>query len=235
MVDSRRIEKLSRRRFLARYDKPGAAPVSRPDRRLVYIYTALTPILCLVFHQQDGSWHLPLSHDDPLQPLYRGPPLPLDVLKVAGIVPDSEGSYESCDPVLMAKTCRDMASWKLAGNGVKVAKFAARGGPGGSKNPRKTFGAELADPYALSDDSIVVSVDAALRVICFAMSATDQELPDETFVAMLKAAIPKSHVDGVVSSLVYLRDRIGCPRDLPLASGRYLRAYLNWGIDKLSL
>ena len=33
--------------------------------------------------------------------------------------------------------------------------------------------------------------------------------------------------------LVYLRDRIGVPRDLPLASARYLRAYLNWAIDVL--
>ncbi|OEU07418.1 hypothetical protein FRACYDRAFT_197737 [Fragilariopsis cylindrus CCMP1102] len=31
----------------------------------------------------------------------------------------------------------------------------------------------------------------------------------------------------------YLRDRIGVPRDLPLASARYLRAYLNWAIDVL--
>ena len=35
---------------------------------------------------KDGkSWSLPLPFDDPLQPLYRGPPLPLCVLKAAGI------------------------------------------------------------------------------------------------------------------------------------------------------
>jgi len=128
-----------------------------------------------------------------------------------------------------------MASWKLATNGVNVAKFAARGGPAGSKNPRKTFGAELADPYAQSDENVRETVDEALRVICAAIKATDQKIPDEMFVAMLKESVPKSKVAGVVSSLVYLRDRIGCPRDLPLASGRYLRAYLNWGIDTLAL
>jgi hypothetical protein len=34
--------------------------------------------------------------------------------------------------------------------------------------------------------------------------------------------------------LAYLRDRVGVPRDLPLAAARYLRAYLNKGIDILS-
>lgn len=183
---------------------------------------------------KDGSWHLPLSHDDPLQPLYRGPPLPLCVLKVAGILPDADGSYQSADPKLMAQTCRLMAAWKLAGNGVNVAKFAARGGPAGAKNPRKSFGAELADPYAESDGAVLATVDEALRVICLAMKEIDQEIPDPSFVQMIKEVVPSGQASGVVSSLAYLRDRIGCPRDLPLASGRYLRAYLNWGIDSLS-
>jgi len=182
---------------------------------------------------KDGSWHLPLTHDDPLQPLYRGPPLPLAVLQAAGIVADADGTYESTDPMIMAQACRLMAAWKLAGNGMNVAKFAARGGPQGSKNPRKSFGAELADPYAKPDDAVLSSVDEALRVIFFALKATDQEIPNEELVAMLKNAVPAVQVSGVVSSLAYLRDRIGVPRDLPLAAGRYLRAYLNWGIDAL--
>jgi hypothetical protein len=187
------------------------------------------------FSFQDGSWQLPLSHDDPIQPLYRGPPLPLRVLEVAGILPDAAGgSYQSADPTIMAQTCRLMAAWKLASNGVNVAKFAARGGPRGAKNIRRTFGAELADPYAEADESVLTTVDEVLRVICLAMKETDQEIPDQSFVQMLKEVVPSGQASGVVSSLAYLRDRIGCPRDLPLASGRYLRAYLNWGIDSLS-
>lgn len=182
---------------------------------------------------QDGSWQLPLTHDDPLQPLYRGPPLPLRVLEAAGILPDKDGSYQSADPVAMAKACRLMAAWKLASNGVNVAKFAARGGPEGARNPRKSFGAELADPYAQPDEAVLATVDEALRVICLAMKATDEELPDKTFVQTLKEVVAPVQVSGVISSLAYLRDRIGCPRDLPLASARYLRAYLNWGIDSL--
>ena len=88
---------------------------------------------------KDGkSWDLPLPFDDPLQPLYRGPPLPLCVLKAAEIKGDNgqvgvEGtSYEKADPEKMAEACRHMAGWKLAGNGQNVSKFAARGGPGKS-------------------------------------------------------------------------------------------------------
>jgi len=72
-----------------------------------------------------GSWTLPLPHDDPLQPLYRGPPLPLCVLKAAGIAANNEGSYESAEPDIMATTCRQMAGWKLSGNGVNVGFYSS--------------------------------------------------------------------------------------------------------------
>jgi glutathione S-transferase len=68
-----------------------------------------------------------------------------------------------------------------------------------------------------------------------ALKETDQlEKPDQSFEKTLKASVPQKYVEGVLSSLIYLRDRIGVPRDLPLASGRYLRAYLNWAIDVLN-
>ena len=180
---------------------------------------------------KDGSWRLPLAFDDPLQPLYNGPPLPVSVLKAMELSPDTNGSYKSADPVRMAKACRYMAAWKLAGNGVNISRFASRGGPKGSKNPRKSFGAQLADPYAEPDGEVLPYVDTALREVCAAL--LDDESP-EKHVASLVSAIPKEHVDGVCSSLAYLRDRVGVPRDLPLASARYLRAYLNWGIDTLA-
>ena len=179
-----------------------------------------------------SAWRLPLPHDDDLQPLYRGPPLPLCVLESVGIQPDAVGSYQSCDEKTMEKACRVMAAWKLSGNGPNVAKFASRGGPKGASNPRKTFGAPLADPYAAADLNVQPSVDAALRVVCAALVAVDQD--EATFVDSLMAAVPPEHAAGVASSLAYLRDRVGVPRDLPLASARYLRAYLSWGIDNLA-
>ncbi|GKY91879.1 hypothetical protein MPSEU_000159500 [Mayamaea pseudoterrestris] len=181
---------------------------------------------------RDGSWSLPLPFDDPLQPLYKGLPLPLTVLEAVGLGADANGSYESCDPETMGLACRTMAAWKLAGNGVNVATFAARGGSKGAKNPRTKFAAPLADPYCESDKDIQPVVDAVLRVVCGALVAGEVEL--ESLSPSLKAAVSKSSASDVASSLAYLRDRVGVPRDLPLASARYLRAYLNWAIDEIS-
>lgn len=183
---------------------------------------------------KDGSWTLPLDHDDALQPLYRGPPLPLAVLDAAGITADADGTYEKCNPAIMASACRTMAAWKLAGNGPNVAKFAARGGPAGAQNMRKTFQAPLADPYADPDSSVQPFVDAALRVVCTALGDVQDPMPSVYREDQLRAAVPTDKAGGVVSSLAYLRDRVGVPRDLPLASARYLRAYLNWAINILS-
>lgn len=184
----------------------------------------------------DGTWSLPLPHDDPLQPLYYGPPLPLCVLESMNIQPDNDGTYMKCNPSLMALACRNMAGWKLASNGINISNFASRGGPLGSKNTRKTFGAELADPYANADDVIKPFVDAALRVVCMTLIDTDMNTkePSKTHEEQMKNAVPIQHIDGVIPCLQYLRDRIGVPRDLPLASARYLRAHLNWSIAILS-
>merc|ERR1719491_159352 len=195
----------------------------------------------------DGtSWVLPLPFDDDVQPLYRGPPLPLAVLESAGITPDADGSgmYEQADPIVMERACRQMAGWKLSGNGEKVATFAARGGSKGANNPRKPFGAELADPYAAADKSIVPYVDAALRVVAEGLLddgtfAVESEDGDEhmaflnTLEPKLQAAVPKEATDDVLASLAYVRDRVGVPRDLPLAAGRQLRAHLKWAIRAL--
>lgn len=39
--------------------------------------------------------------------------------------------------------------------------------------------------------------------------------------------------DAVVASAMYVRDRVGVPRDLPLPAARQLRAHLNWMIATL--
>lgn len=185
----------------------------------------------------DKSWKLPLPFDDSLQPLYRGPPLPLCVLKAADIKGDNgsvgvEGtSYENADPEKMAEACRHMAGWKLSGNGPNIAKFASRGGPKGANNPRKGFGAELADPYAAADEALMPHVDAALQLVCGALlaqgghSAHESALKEMT--AGLENSIDKDKTRDVSSALCYLRDRTGVPRDLPLAAARQLRAHLN--------
>jgi len=180
------------------------------------------------------AWKLPLDDDESLQPLFKGIPLPSCVLAASKIAADSDGSYAKAGTQpAMKDACQTMAAWKLVGNGKAIARFAARGGPSGAKNVRKTFGAELADPYAKADEDLVEPVDSVLRVVAQAMlSGKTNEVPLPGFSgAIAKAAEGRSR--GVASSLAYLRDRIGVPRDLPLASARYLRAYLNWAIDSL--
>lgn len=76
-------------------------------------------------------------------------------------------------------------------------------------------------------------VDSALRVVCAAMLDDDASSLDGVHKDSLLSIVPENQAKAVVSSMVYLRDRIGVPRDLPLAAARYLRAYLNWGIDVL--
>ena len=63
---------------------------------------------------------MPLPFDDSLQPLYKGPPLPVCVLEAVGISPNVDGTYDSANPNDMAKACRVMAAWKVAGNGENV-------------------------------------------------------------------------------------------------------------------
>ena len=66
---------------------------------------------------KDGkTWNLPLDHDEPLEPLYRGLPLPKCVLDAAQI-----HDYQNANPHDMAQACRHAAGWKLASNGINVS------------------------------------------------------------------------------------------------------------------
>ncbi len=55
----------------------------------------------------------------------------------------------------------------------------------------------------------------------------------ESLEPKLRSVVPSDKTEDVMASLAYLRDRVGVPRDLPLASGRQLRAHLNWAIRAL--
>ncbi len=55
----------------------------------------------------------------------------------------------------------------------------------------------------------------------------------ESLQPKLRSVVPGDKTEDVMASLAYVRDRVGVPRDLPLASGRQLRAHLNWAIRAL--
>lgn len=187
----------------------------------------------MLLGRDNESWSLPLSHDaTPLEPLYKGPPLPQYVLDKVSL-----SNYKNSDSSMMAKACRQAAGWKLASNGIKVSRFAARGGSRGSKNVRKSFQASMADPYADPDDVARPSVDKILQIVCEALldDTDDHEKMLTTLASQVGNAVDPGIRNDVSSSLSYLRDRVGVPRDMPLAAARQFRAHLNWAIDILNV
>jgi len=169
----------------------------------------------------DGaSWHLPLAK----KPLTAYSNLPTSFEEWPGEDPPRD---------------RLAAAARLVSNRKAVARFAARGAPGGKRgNPPVT--APLADPFAIADETAIDAVDAALRAVAEALlKGHDGSEPGP------KVVVASSSSDGQQKTLLfpalpaaaaagYLRDRVGVPRDLPLPAARQLRAHLNWFIDSVS-
>jgi len=153
----------------------------------------------------DGySWNLPLTYNaEPLEPLYNGPPLPQCVLDAAGIT-----DYANANKNIMEQSCRHAAGWKLASNGVKVSRFAARGGSQGARNPRKTFQAPLSDPYADPDDGCRPCVDKVLQIVCEALLDNNEDHNEclSRLSPVLRTVVDPTMKEDVVGSLSYLRE-----------------------------
>lgn len=121
---------------------------------------------------------------------------------------------------------------RLSANHEAVVKFAARGG---SKQGFSFFSAPLADPTAVSNESVHASVDAILRIVMLSILGSTDKANDsiETVSATFETKGGAKFTEQVVDSLIYLRDRIGVPRDMKLPAARLLRAHLNWAIGRL--
>eukprot|EP01041_Mallomonas_annulata_P008588 gene8588-17717_t len=156
---------------------------------------------------QDGAWTLPLS---PFRP------------------DDIEPVSVSIDPG--DQNARNEAALKLARNRDNIVKFSLRavGSPGA-----KQFQAPLADPYAVPALEYSDDMHACLRHVVHALLQGYDKVPS------LQLDISSSKEDSeevrsaLKSSLAYLRDRIGVPRDMSYPAARQLRAHLNWTIEQL--
>jgi len=127
-----------------------------------------------------------------------------------------------------AETARREAARRLIGNRVAVLNFCLRG-QGSPGFPG--VGAELSDPRAGSSTSAELKkgVDEALRSIVQHLLTAGGASIEKGGVGPLAFKAPRGGY--VEDCLVYLRDRIGVPRDMPFPAARQLRAHLNSYID----
>ena len=150
-----------------------------------------------------GSWELPLQPNN------------------GGVEPD----WTWCND---KNAARREAVERLSANHQNIVSFASRGA---GKKGMPPFSAALSDPNAISNNAVKSSVDVILREISLTMLKGNERLDSEVIQYIKNAG--EAHVEGVILSLSYLRDRIGVPRDMRLPAARQLRAHLNLAISKL--
>lgn len=121
---------------------------------------------------------------------------------------------------------------RLSFNSRAIVSFASRGA---GRKGFPSYGAPLSDPNAVPNESVKPSVDACLRLVCACLlNGTDSiDTKLVQIVDSMKKEGGSEHVENVVASLAYLRDRIGVPRDMRLPAARQLRAHLNYAIEKM--
>jgi glutathione S-transferase len=154
---------------------------------------------------------------------------------------------------------RHEAAFQLISNAKNIVCFCCRGA---GEAGRPSFHAELADPYAEPNYDFEPNVDVCLRHVTSALldgtetatfnahtdlsekGGTNELRPnwyeykdddgrlyywdDET--GSITWTPPTQQLD---TCLMYLRDRVGVPRDMGQAAAMQLRAHLNWVIDIL--
>lgn len=154
-----------------------------------------------------GSWKLPLVPHN------------------GGVEPDWEWLGDE-------NTARREAVERVTANYDGITRFAARGA--GSKG-MMPFSAPLSDPQATPNEAVVEAVGAMLRLTCMALleGTEAQDASLQKLAKLIRDEGGKEFSEGVISSLAYLRDRVGVPRDMRLPAARQLRAHTNWAIDSL--
>lgn len=122
---------------------------------------------------------------------------------------------------------RHEAAAKIANNFDAVVKFALRGA---GEVGKKQFQAPLADPYATPALQYKDDMEILLRFLVWALV----EGYENVNVGIPGDVSTQTKKD-LSLSIIYLRDRIGVPRDMTYPAARQLRAHLNWLLDTLKI
>jgi glutathione S-transferase len=152
-----------------------------------------------------GSWELPLEPHN------------------GGAEPDWTWAYGDDE-----NGAKREAVERISFNYNAIVGFAARGA---GRRGMPPFSAPLSDPNAVSNESVQAGIHACLQVVC--MKMLQEGTDDNSMKAVAQKMVNeggKDYAQGVVDSLVYLRDRVGVPRDMRLPAARQLRAHLNWAV-----
>jgi glutathione S-transferase len=133
---------------------------------------------------------------------------------------------------VQALVYRIQAAEKLASNHEAVTRFALRAvGTAG-----KAFSAPLADPNRKPNMEFKEPMSYALMCTANALlqgaDTAKGDLGDGEWLGRDESERKKA-ATAVVSSLQYLRDRVGVPRDMQLPAARQFRAHLNLVIDTI--
>jgi glutathione S-transferase len=134
---------------------------------------------------------------------------------------DARPSLEPMIPV-DADLARREAARRTIQNHVNIVRFACRanGKPGAP-----SVNAPLADPYAVADSVYEPAVDSALRQVCSWLLLEGGGKSSELAIATeIKASLPIPEIN---QALLYLRDRVGCPRDMSIYAAKQYRSYIN--------
>lgn len=154
-----------------------------------------------------GSWELPLQPHN------------------GGIEPD----WDWCGDDLAA---RREAVERIVANVDALVRFSCRGAGRVGMPP---VSAPLSDPRASPNESYYSTVETVLKIVSLAL-LDGSELHQESMNAIAENLVKENDresIDGLVSCIAYLRDRIGVPRDMRLPAARNLRAHLNWSLGSI--
>lgn len=112
-------------------------------------------------------------------------------------------------------------------NHAALVRFACRGvGEKGAPS----VSAPLADPNARPNEAYIPPVDSCIRLVLFAMLEGTSAAEARLISAGKGSVYP---VEEVGRSLVYLRQRIGVPRDMTVHGAQRFRAHINWFIESI--